>query len=178
MSGIHLAATPPNLSGASLNDFAFRDFLISQLYRAGLQRDKLCFEITETAALAHPNQVVEFIHELKLAGCRFSLDDFGTGSASYATLRQLPMDYLKIDGSFIRDMSRNADDYALVRSINEIGHFMGKHVIAECVENDDVLAMLTQIGVDFVQGFGIERPTLLSHVLGTDVASRASVAVH
>ena len=98
---------------------------------------------------------INFIQQLKVLGVQFSLDDFGTGLSSYAYLRNLPVDYLKIDGTFVKDLQSNPDDYAVVKSINEIGHFMGKRTIAEHVENDAVLAILREIGVDFVQGFGI-----------------------
>ncbi len=101
---------------------------------------------------------------LKRTGCQFSLDDFGTGASSYAYLRSLPIDYLKIDGSFVKDIARNTNDYAVVKSINEIGHTMGKKTIAEYVENEFAYQALSQIGIDYAQGFGIEKPIPLQQL--------------
>ena len=97
------------------------------------------------------------MEKLKIIGVSFSLDDFGTGLSSYSYLRNLPVDYLKIDGIFVKDIKTNPSDYAVVKSINEIGHFMGKKTIAEYVEDDEVLEILREIGVDFAQGYGIEK---------------------
>jgi EAL domain-containing protein (putative c-di-GMP-specific phosphodiesterase class I) len=105
---------------------------------------------------------VNFINTLKEYGCRFALDDFGTGEASFAYLKTLPIDFVKIDGSIVRDIVDSPKDLALVKSINEIGHFLGKKTIAEFVENDDILTRLRQMGVDFAQGYGIEPPYVLS----------------
>jgi len=107
-------------------------------------------------------QATRFIDELKALGCSFALDDFGCGLSSFAYLKNLQVDYLKIDGMFVRDIVDDPIDRAMVRSINEIGHVMGKKTIAEFVENDGVLALLRNIGVDYVQGYGIEKPVLLS----------------
>jgi EAL domain-containing protein (putative c-di-GMP-specific phosphodiesterase class I) len=104
------------------------------------------------------------MNRMKIIGCRFSLDDFGTGLSSYSYLRNLPVDYVKIDGVFVRDIADNPGDYAVVRSINEIGHYMGKQTIAEYVENDAVLEKLKEIGVDFVQGYHIDKPTRLEQL--------------
>ena len=94
-------------------------------------------------------------------GCKFALDDFGTGMSSYEYLKHLPVDYLKIDGCFIKDIVNNSFDFAVVKSINEIGHFMGKKTIAEYVENEDILALLGEIGVDYAQGYAVHKPVLL-----------------
>jgi EAL domain-containing protein (putative c-di-GMP-specific phosphodiesterase class I) len=102
---------------------------------------------------------------MKIIGCRFSLDDFGTGLSSYSYLRNLPVDYVKIDGVFVKDLITSPGDYAVVRSINEIGHYLGKKTIAEFVENDEILAQLREIGVDFAQGYGIEKPGLLANLV-------------
>jgi EAL domain-containing protein (putative c-di-GMP-specific phosphodiesterase class I) len=121
-------------------------------------RDRICFEVTETAAISNLEDAADFIRELQGLGCRFSLDDFGSGLASYGHLKHLPVDYIKIDGSFIRDVADDPADLALVRSINEMGHLMGKRTIAEYVENDQIRGLMAEIGVDYVQGYGVEKP--------------------
>ena len=122
---------------------------------------KICFEITETAAIGNLDNARDFMNRMKIIGCRFSLDDFGTGLSSYSYLRNLPVDFVKIDGVFVKDLANNPSDYAVVRSINEIGHQMGKQTIAEFVENDEILEQLKEIGVDYAQGYGIEKPCRL-----------------
>jgi EAL domain-containing protein (putative c-di-GMP-specific phosphodiesterase class I) len=102
---------------------------------------------------------------MRVTRVQFSLDDFGTGLSSYSYLRNLPVDYLKIDGAFVKDIVTNPNDYAVVKSINEIGHFMGKKTIAEYVEDDKALAILKEIGVDFAQGYGIEKKMPLSELV-------------
>jgi EAL domain-containing protein (putative c-di-GMP-specific phosphodiesterase class I) len=151
-----------NLSGHSLNDEGFADYVLEELTRSPVPTSKICFEITETAAIANLDQAVEFMNRMKIIGCHFALDDFGTGLSSYSYLRNLPVDYLKIDGVFVKDLDRSPGDFAVVKSINEIGHVMGKLTIAEFVENDDILERLREIGVDYGQGYGIERPRPLS----------------
>jgi EAL domain-containing protein (putative c-di-GMP-specific phosphodiesterase class I) len=105
------------------------------------------------------------MEKLKVIGVQFSLDDFGTGLSSYSYLRNLPVDYLKIDGIFVKDIKTNPSDYAVVKSINEIGHFMGKKTIAEFVEDDEVLEILREIGVDFAQGYGIGKKIPITELL-------------
>ena len=122
----------------------------------------ICFEITETSAIININRAVEFIRVLKKKGCKFSLDDFGSGLSSYAYIQKLPVDYIKIDGMFIRNIVHSETDQALVRSINELAHFMGIETVAEYVENQEILAVLKDIGVDHSQGYGIRKPVLLS----------------
>lgn len=147
-----------NLSGHSLNDTTLLEFLFEHFQRYPVPRERICFEVTETAAIANLEDAADFIRELQGLGCRFSLDDFGSGLASYGHLKHLPVDYIKIDGSFIRDVADDPADLALVRSINEMGHLMGKRTIAEYVENDRIRECLRGIGVDFVQGYGVEEP--------------------
>ncbi len=153
-----------NISGHSINDEGFADFVLRQFSTSRVPTGKVCFEITETAAIANLDNAVNFINKMKLIGCKFSLDDFGTGLSSYSYLRNLPVDFIKIDGVFVKDLSDNPGDYAVVKSINEIGHFMGKKTIAEFVENDEILEQLREIGVDYAQGYGIERPCLLEQL--------------
>jgi diguanylate cyclase (GGDEF)-like protein len=150
-----------NLSGCSLSDGSFKDFVREEIARTGAPMEYVCFEVTETAGITSLSDAADFITEIRKTGCRFSLDDFGSGMSSYVYLKNLPVDYLKIDGSFVRNMDSNPADFAVVKSITEIGRFMGKKIIAECVESETVLAQLREIGVDFVQGYAIERPVWL-----------------
>jgi len=154
-----------NVSGHSLSDERFADFVLQALGDSGLAPEKVCFEITETATVSDLDNALEYIERLREAGCRFALDDFGTGLSSYAYLRRLPVDYVKIDGSFVKDLAVSPDDAAVVRSINEIAHCMGKRTIAEFVEDDAILERLREIGVDFAQGYGIDRPRPLAELL-------------
>jgi EAL domain-containing protein (putative c-di-GMP-specific phosphodiesterase class I) len=119
-----------NLSGQSLGDDKFLPFVIDQFHRSGLDAKKICFEITETAAVASFSQANRFIQALKELGCKFALDDFGTGLSSFGYLKHFPVDFLKIDGSFVREILRDPIDREMVRSINEIGHLTGKQTIA------------------------------------------------
>ncbi|MFO7593711.1 MAG: DUF1631 family protein [Pseudomonadota bacterium] len=147
-----------NLSGVSLGNRRFIDRLYERLSSTGFPAGKLCFEVTETVAMRDLEASARFMRKLKETGCLFSLDDFGSGSSSYAYLRSLPIDYIKVDAAFVKDIATNTDDYAVVKSINEIGHVMGKQTVAEGVENDFAYQLLHDIGVDFVQGFGVEKP--------------------
>ncbi|TVQ73021.1 MAG: EAL domain-containing protein [Chromatiaceae bacterium] len=151
-----------NLSGASLNDEQLPGFVIQQLERYQIPASRICFEITETAAIANLTRARLFMNELRQRGCRFALDDFGTGLSSFTYLKQLPVDYLKIDGSLVRDIARDPIDRSMVDAIARIGRVMGLHTIAEFVEDDAVLATLAELGVDFAQGYGIARPAPLS----------------
>ena len=148
-----------NLSGTSLADEEFLRFVEEQLDQSVVPPQKICFEVTETAAIANLSRAMVFMGSLKLRGCRFALDDFGSGLSSFAYLKTLPVDYLKIDGSFVKDIVDDKVDLALVRSINDVGKVMGKRTIAEFVENDAILEKLREIGVDYAQGYGICRPT-------------------
>ena len=150
-----------NLSGLSLGEEDFLDFLLTQFKHGSVSPERICFEITETAAIANLGNAIKFINALKEIGCFFALDDFGAGLSSFTYLKNLPVDYLKIDGSFVRDILKDPIDFAMVRSINEVGQVMGKKTIAEFVENDETLEALKEIGVDFAQGYGIGKPELL-----------------
>ncbi len=123
---------------------------------------QICFEITETAAIANLSTAKEFINKLKVRGCHFALDDFGSGLSSFSYLKELPVDYLKIDGTFVKGIIDDPIDLAMVKSINDIGHVMGKKTVAEFVENKKILELLKTIGVDYAQGFGIARPRPLA----------------
>jgi EAL domain-containing protein (putative c-di-GMP-specific phosphodiesterase class I) len=122
---------------------------------------KFCFEITETAAISNLNMATTFITTLKESGCQFALDDFGSGLSSFAYLKNLPVDYLKIDGIFVQDICNDEIDLAMVKSINEIGHLMGKQTIAEFVESKDVYDKIEALGIDYAQGYWISQPVPL-----------------
>ncbi|WP_426415912.1 DUF1631 family protein [Aestuariirhabdus sp. LZHN29] len=152
-----------NLSGNSLNDNRLMDFILEQFSTTGVSPERICFEVTETATITHIAKTADLIRELKRFGCRFSLDDFGTGLSSFAYLKQLPVDYLKIDGVFIKEIAESSVDYAMVKSIKEVGHFMGMEVIAEYAESESILHCLREIGIDYAQGYAVEHPQPLSY---------------
>ena len=147
-----------NLSGASINDSSFPDFLRGQLTRYPVAPSLLCFEITETTAISNLTKAAELMHELKGIGCRFALDDFGIGMSSFAYLKYLPVDFLKIDGTFVKDMASDEMDYAIVEAINRIAHILGMQTVAEIVEDEVTLERLSALGVDYAQGYYIARP--------------------
>ncbi len=147
-----------NLSGASIGDQEFLAFLKEQMAVVPIDPQTICFEVTETAAIANLNLALDFIRELKQLGFRFALDDFGSGMSSFGYLKALPIDYLKIDGHFVIDLDHDSTACAIVESINHIGHVMGLKTIAESVESTTIQAALGQIGVDFIQGYAVARP--------------------
>ncbi|MGD8913432.1 MAG: EAL domain-containing protein [Candidatus Thiodiazotropha sp.] len=148
-----------NLSGASINQEDTSAYILQQLDTFQLDPTRICFEITETVAISNLTRAYRLIHDLKAVGFCFALDDFGSGVSSFKYLKNLPVDYLKIDGSFVRDMLTDKVDEAMVEMINQIGHVMGIKTIAEYVESDEILQLLTGKGVDFAQGFHLHRPT-------------------
>jgi len=156
-----LALCSINLSGQSLGDDKFLPFVIEQFHRSGLDASRICFEITETAAIANFSQASRFIQALRELGVRFALDDFGTGLSSFGYLKHFPVDFLKIDGSFVRGMLHDPIDREMVRSINEIGHLTGKRTIAEFAENAEIVELLRSLGVDYAQGYGVAQPERL-----------------
>jgi len=158
-----------NLSGSSITDTDFLGYIKDELGRTGVAPEVICFEITETAAVANLDAAARFIRELRQMGCRFALDDFGSGLSSFAYLKNLPVDYLKIDGSFVKDMESDAVDRAMVNSIHQLGSVIGMKTIAEFVENEAILKMLAEIGVDYAQGYGISKPKPLDEM---DVGSK------
>lgn len=147
-----------NLSGASIDDSSFPDFLRRQLAKYPVPASQLCFEVTETTAISNLTKAAELMHELKSIGCRFALDDFGIGMSSFAYLKYLPVDFLKIDGTFVKDMATDEMDCAIVEAINRIAHILGMQTVAEIVEDQVTLDRLCAIGVDYAQGFHIARP--------------------
>lgn len=154
-----------NLSGRSFDQPDFEHFVIEAFARHKVPEHKICFEITETAAVNNLVAALAFMETMKRRGCTFALDDFGTGLSSFSYLRRFPVDFLKIDGVFVRDMAEDNTDLAMVRAINDIGHTLGKRTIAEFVENDKIRALLSDIGVDSVQGFGVHRPSSFDDLL-------------
>ena len=154
-----------NLSGQTASDPTFIEFVREQFRHTGIEPSWLSFEVTETAAVSDLSSSAGIIRDLKGLGCKVALDDFGSGLASYSYLKELPVDWLKIDGAFVRKIAADRDDFAVVRSINEIGHFLGKMTIAEYVTDDAVLQRVREIGVDYAQGFGISPPILLDDLL-------------
>jgi len=154
-----LALCAINLSGRSLGDEELLEN-IEALLQANPAVDpaRLCFEVTETAAIANLDNAMGFIGRLQALGCRFALDDFGSGLSSFAYLRQLPVNYLKIDGMFVREILANPVDLALVRSMNDLAHVLGKRTVAEYVDNAEVLEKLREVGVDYAQGYLFGRP--------------------
>ena len=153
-----------NLSGASLGDDRMVESIRAQLERYRLPPASICFEITETSAVANLGEASRMLAAVRELGCRFSLDDFGSGFSSFSYLKTLPVDFLKIDGAFVRDMAHDSIDAAMVGAINSIGHVMGIRTIAECVEDPAILELLRGIGVDYAQGYGIARPVPLEDI--------------
>jgi diguanylate cyclase (GGDEF)-like protein len=147
-----------NLSGPSLTAPGFLQAVIDYLNYYQIPAEKICFEITETAAISNLTDATNFIDAMHKKGCSFALDDFGTGLSSFAYLKYLPVDFLKIDGVFVKGIVEDPIDYAMVKSIHEVGRVMGKKTVAEFVDNSDVLLKLKEIGVDYSQGYGIAKP--------------------
>ena len=159
---IELPVFSVNLSGTSLADPKLVDFIRNVLDHHAVAPDSLCFEITETAAIANLDLALKTISDLRRLGCAFALDDFGIGLSSFAYLKSLPVDYLKVDGNFVKDMLNDPVDQAMVEAIHRLGSVLGIKTIAEYVENGDILGRLATMGVDFGQGYGIAEPHPLS----------------
>jgi diguanylate cyclase (GGDEF)-like protein len=153
-----------NLSGASLTAPGFQQAVIACIDHYQIPPEKICFEITETAAISNLSDATAFIDAMHDKGCRFALDDFGTGLSSFAYLKYLPVDFLKIDGVFVKGIVDDPIDYAMVKSIHEIGKVMGKKTVAEFVENEDIELKLKEIGVDYSQGYGIAKPCPIDQI--------------
>lgn len=153
-----------NLSGPSLASSGFQNYIIDRLDQYDIPPEKICFEITETAAITNLAVASKFIEALRSKGCRFALDDFGTGLSSFAYLKNLQVDYLKIDGVFIKDIVTDPIDFAMAKSIHEIGRVTGMQTIAEFVEDEEIQERLAEIGIDFAQGYGISRPVDINEI--------------
>lgn len=147
-----------NVSAATFADREFLDYVRGEIQRYGIPPAWLCLEITENAAIANFEEATQFMHALKRVGLRFALDDFGVGMSSFYTLKKLPVDFLKIDGQFVRDLTRDAVDDAMVQAINHVGHVIGIRTVAEFVETEETLLRLRTIGVDYAQGFHVHSP--------------------
>jgi len=154
-----------NLSGQSLTNDDFLTFITTELIKLKEHCTKICFEITETAAISNLEQASEFIDELKVLGCRFALDDFGSGLSSFGYLKHLKVDYLKIDGIFVKDIASDPIDHAMVKAINEIGHVTGVKTIAEFVETTEIKQILKKMGVDYAQGYAVHKPQPIEALL-------------
>jgi diguanylate cyclase (GGDEF)-like protein/PAS domain S-box-containing protein len=152
-----------NMSGMSIGDDSFLDFVKEQFAQFSLAPGTICFEITETVAIANLTKATRFMHQLRTLGCQFALDDFGAGMSSFGYLHHLPVDFVKIDGSFVKNMMNDPVAHAIVETIHRISHLMGKRTIAESVEDDSMLIRLREMGVDYVQGYAIGRPRPFHH---------------
>ena len=161
-----------NLSAASLGEEGFLDFVLEALERHQVPTSHVCFEITETSAVSNLGKAVEFMRGLRDIGCQFALDDFGSGLSSFAYLKSLPVDYLKIDGVFVKDIASDPIARAMVASINTIGHEMGLQTVAEFVESEAILEQLRELGVDYAQGYHLGRPQPLSELDGVRMMPR------
>ena len=155
-----------NLSGSSLNNESFLEFLKERLTKCSLPAELFCFEITESVAVSDLNRIVEFINSLKEIGCSFALDDFGKGVSSLTYLKSLPVDYLKIDGSFIKELNINPASRVMVEAINHIAEGIGLKTVAEFVEDEQTLSSVRNLNVDYAQGFHLSRPTALMEAIG------------
>ncbi len=154
-----------NLSGQSLCDPEFLAYVLEELKTSGVAPGQICFEVTETEAVTNLSSAVQLITRIKEAGCRFALDDFGSGMSSFSYLKNMPVDYLKIDGSFVCNIAEDQTDLAMVSSINQVAHIMGIETIAEYVESDAIRVALETLGVDYGQGFALARPAPLEDLL-------------
>lgn len=161
----HKLVLSVNLSGASLADASLYDYIIGIFKQYDVNPSNIVFEVTETTAIANMQKASEFILRLKKEGCRFSLDDFGSGLSSFAYLKNLSVDFIKIDGSFVREVASDKTAYTFVEAINRVGHLMNKKIIAEYVENKEVLFALKNIGVDFGQGYALGKPQSLDNLI-------------
>lgn len=164
----HVNTCSINLSGLSWNDDHLAEYIVGEARSFAVDPHTICFEITETAAISQLTRAIAFITQLKSHGFRFSLDDFGSGVSSFGYLKQLPVDFLKIDGGFVKNMMRDKVNCAMVESINHIGHIMGLKTIAEFVESKDILEKLKTMGVDHGQGYGIAKPVPLDTLIEAD----------
>ncbi|MEO0424455.1 MAG: EAL domain-containing protein [Pseudomonadota bacterium] len=165
-----------NLSGASVGDRSFSDDLIERMRRAELPPGCMNFEITETAVIRKIDDAAHLMSALQEMGCRFALDDFGSGLSSFGYLKRLHVDYVKVDGQFVRDIVTDPTDRIFVKSIIDIAHTLDKRVVCEFVENDEILEMVRTLGGDFAQGYGVHRPAPLDELLGGERGRREDLS--
>ena len=158
-----------NLSGPSIGSPDMLKFIIDKMEETGASPENIIFEITETAAVANITSATSFMLTLRGCGFRFSLDDFGSGLSSFTYLKKLPVDFLKIDGAFVRDILSDPVDYAMVKSINELGQLLGKETIAEYVETQELADELQKMGVNFAQGYAFAKPQPLNNYVRNQV---------
>jgi diguanylate cyclase (GGDEF)-like protein len=170
-----ISACSINLSGQSLSDDRFMNALVELVDNASVPPEMLCFEITETAVISNLSNATKLIARLRDMGCKFALDDFGVGLSSFGYLKNLAVDYLKLDGCFIKNMVRDSIDHAMVQSINHVGQTMKIKTIAEFVENQETLEALRDIGVDYAQGYGIAKPKPLEEAVYGESQSAADL---
>ncbi|MCW8331120.1 EAL domain-containing protein [Photobacterium sp. SDRW27] len=154
-----------NLSGQSMGNRDFVCFLVEKIRSSGLPTNKLCLEITETAAIGNMSEAIQLFTQLKFLGCLISLDDFGSGLSSFGYLKRMPVDIIKIDGMFVRDIAEDEMDFAMVKAINELAKKMGKQTVAEFVENEAILNRLRDLGVDYAQGYLFGKPQPLAELV-------------
>ena len=154
-----------NLSAQSLSNGGLLDALHQELSAGDLPCDKIAFEITETATLHSQSVAQDFMRQIQRYGCHFSLDDFGSGNASFGYLRSLRTDTLKIDGAYIKDMVEDPELQVMVKSMNEIGHSLGMKTVAEFVSSQEILAMIKEFGLDYAQGYAIEKPVRINELI-------------
>ncbi|MEM7543755.1 MAG: PAS domain-containing protein [Pseudomonadota bacterium] len=166
-----------NLSALSLSDQDFKEFVVDRLELSGFPAHQICFEITETAAIENLTAAYTFFNELGEIGCQFALDDFGSGVSSFGYLRKLPIDFVKIDGGFVRDCADDPIARAMVKSINDIGQVMGKKTIAEFACSAEVVAALKELDIDFAQGFALHEPEPLASLGGTLERSKKAAQI-
>jgi diguanylate cyclase (GGDEF)-like protein len=164
-----------NLSGQSIGDRSFHRYVVEILGDVAFDRSKLCFEITETAAITNLPDAILFIEEMRRLGVRIALDDFGAGASSFGYLKSLPVDILKIDGQFIRDLTSDRLDAITVRCFHDVAKTMGISTVAECVETAEVMRALAEIGIDYAQGYYLHRPEALDNLLGSATGKTRAV---
>lgn len=147
-------------------------FIVEELKRTGAPSSCICFEITETSAIQNRQRALDMLRNLRKQGFAFAIDDFGSGFASYGYLRELPVDYVKIDGCFVRQLAGNAKDYAIVKSIHDVCAVMGIETVAEFVESQDIIRKLEEIGINYAQGYAVGRPKPLEDYHGRPQLAR------
>jgi Amt family ammonium transporter len=170
MLEINLSSFGINVSGQSIADEGFSEFVVSSVQESGLSPDSICFEITESAAVKRIEHALRFINDVRKIGCSVALDDFGTGYCSFSYLQDIPVDFLKIDGMFVTNITHNPLSEAIVQAVVGIAKVKGAATIAEYVEDAAIATRAKELGVDFGQGFGIGRPEPLADVLGRMVS--------